>query len=297
MMMDSIFQLSESQETGNELNEAEPASSQPSFPADESRRLRQQVKAATSGDCNPIPSPEDVTASEALREQIQNDKRKFERQFENLRRYHAEQLAILKQENLSKEQTAATSYNLEYRDAIVATTLKYLGIVILTEDIGSLLRQRLNEEEFKFEKELLDLQQVQDDELAQLRSAIRPVPPGRKHRPHTASINPFDIAHMVYGKLSETEPEEPSQSEILEHLIRILQTAKMSLLSAQAPRLATVDARGPPPSSIPKSRRPQNGPDGNDREIEQYVVGRKKLMRTLAKVNRLTQNLGREKAQ
>jgi hypothetical protein len=293
-MTSSIFQISESQETGNELNDAEPASSQPSFPADEPRRVPKSAKAAPPADHNPIPSAEDVAALEALREQIENENRKFERQLDNVKRDHAEKLAILKQENLSKEQAAANSYNLEYRDAILAITLKYLGRVILTEDIGSLLRQSLNEEEFKFEKELLDLQQAHDDELAQLRLTIRPGAPGRRHRPHRAPINPVHIAQMVYDRLSEGEPEEPNENEILEDLIRILQTAKGSLLASQAPRPGKVRPRPPPAQPIPEPRLPPRGPDPNAPGIEKHIQARKKLRKAVEQTDRFIRKVRHE---
>ena len=140
---------------------------------------------------------------EKLERMIDEKNRQFEAEFEDLKSRHSEKLAILKQNNLSKEQSLSNSLDLEYRNVIWTTTLHHLKRGCFSENLGLLFQQAINDEQFQLEKELIELKQKNEEEIDYYRSKMPTEKTRRrirKKRVNDSSISPKAMASMINNK-------------------------------------------------------------------------------------------------
>lgn len=230
--MDAIFHLSDSENASEEPRSPEPERVI-SKPEPAERKPEKPKRAA--------PSPEQPDFQEAIdeiREQMDLKARKFEHELEDLKRQHAEQLSIIKQTNIAKEQSAANAYNLEYRNSIWSVTLKHLGKGVFTDEIAPLLEHNLGEEQFKLEKELLELQQRYDDELAQAK--MNPVVRKRRHHKRKSSstvpISPQQLAQLIVDRIDQPprkQVEKDPNDVIVDKMIQVVRSESEALIDRQ----------------------------------------------------------------
>lgn len=142
-----------------------------------------------------------------LRRLIDDKKQQFETDFEDLKSKHSEKLAILKQNNLSREQSLSSSFDLEYRNVIWATTLHHLKRGCFSENLGLLFQQAVNDEQFQLEKELIEMKQKNEEEIANFRSKMPTERIRRRIRKRRANINilsPREMATMINNNFLST---------------------------------------------------------------------------------------------
>lgn len=146
-----------------------------------------------------------------LRRLIDERNQQFETEFEDLKSKHSEKLAILKQNNLSHEQSLSSSFDLEYRNVIWTTTLHHLKRGCFSENIGLLFQQAVNDEQFQLEKELIELKQKNEEELAYYRSRMPDKRAKRiiRKRRGMNILNPREMANFINNKfISENDIDD-----------------------------------------------------------------------------------------
>lgn len=171
-----------------------------------------------------------------LRRMIEEENRQFENDFEDLKSKNSEKLAILKQNNLSKEQSLSSSYDLEYRNVIWTTTLHHLKRGCFSDNLGLLFQQAINDEQFQLEKELIELKQKNEEEIDYYRSKM-PITGARKSRKKRININamsPKEMARIIYDKFYtklDIEDYDFNVMNKIDSLIRKVQNESQYLAS------------------------------------------------------------------
>jgi hypothetical protein len=247
---------------------------------------------------------------EEIRAVIEEKNLNFEHDLQDLRRRHTEQLSLLKQDHVAQEQAAANSYNLEFRNVIWDLTLKHLGRGMFTEDLGRMLQRNLSEEQFKCEKELLELQQSYDDEIAQMR-ANAPAIRKKKHRkrermdPGMLTLNPHQMAEKISEKLKQfavDEVGEGPEGEALDFLLQILKQERENIVGYRlSPTRRPLAIRSTPiavkrklpvekPRVVPYVERVVD-PMAPRTGLRKHVAARAKLKKSVAKADRFMHNL------
>jgi hypothetical protein len=237
---------------------------------------------------------------------IEEKNRNFERELEDLRRRHAEQLSLMKQNHVAQEQTAVNSYNLEYRNIVWDLTLKHLGKGLFTEDLGRMLQRNLSEEQFKCEKELLELQQSCDDEIVQMRASASPGNRKRRKKrpkrdPGMMTLNPTELARKVSEKMRDFQADdmgEGPEGEALDFLLQILRQERENLASYSRPGPIRRPGLSYHPT-VSAQRKPRTTPFVIDRGepmtprtgLKKHVAARTKLKKSVAKVDRFIHDL------
>ena len=245
--------------------------------------------------------PDYTEAIDDIREQIDTKAVKFEREFEELKRRHAEQLSLLKHNNVTKEQAAANSYNIEYRNVVWSVTLRHLGKGVFTEDVGPLLEHSLSEQQFRFEKELVELQQTYDDEIAQMRAQLTGKTRKRRRvRRMGQAMQPEQMARMICDRLDELEPQEvedDGNDVILNQLIKMIKKENEELIDRRdafvkrrkpriiARRVQEVEEEEPP------RRKPRNAEPSF---LARHKEASNKLVKSMAKADRFLRNLQKQ---
>lgn len=289
--VDEIFQISSDEETSTVVEDKRKRKKSTDFEIEESESRDQSNRN----------NPDYTEAIDELQEQIDARAIKFEREFEELKRRHAEQLSLLKHSNVTREQATANSYDIEYRNVVWSVTLRHLGKGVFAEDIGPLFEHNLSEQQFKLEKELLELQQTYDDELAQMRAQM--AGKGRRRRrvrriPGT-EMQPQQLARMICDRLDELEPrevEDDSNDVILSQLIKMIKKENEEILDRreafikrQRPKIRERKMYHPPPE--PPRARPKN-PEPSF--LASHKAASNKLVKSMAKADRFLKNLQKQ---
>ena len=164
-----------------------------------------------------------------LRFLINSKNQQFEAEFDDLKRKNQEKLTIVKQNHIMREQSLSSSCDLEYRNAVWTTTLKHLNRGCFTEDLGPLFQKAISDEQYKLEKELIELKQKNEEELAQIKATmpkiqtIKQLP--KKQRINLDILNPIEMAHIIYNKViskSEIDDGDIIDGKNLNKIIRKL---------------------------------------------------------------------------
>jgi hypothetical protein len=232
-------------------------------------------------------------AVDDLRNRLEDRCEKSQRDLEDLKHEHYEKLGVLKHNNLTQEQERANSYNAEYQNLVWSVTLKHIGCGTFTEDVGTVLQHHLSEEQFKFEKEILQLQQQFDSEIADAR---RETPDRlrirrRRRRKLVRTIDPKRMAEIICQGIADAEDAlttDPSM-DVIDGLIKILR--------GESRRLANRRAVSPPHRRQPlRPRSPRQPPPrpeevGAKANLHKHIKARTKLERTVARADRFVQDL------
>ncbi|OHT14251.1 hypothetical protein TRFO_15407 [Tritrichomonas foetus] len=194
---------------------------------------------ATSSNSMDIPSQ-----IEEMKFLINSRNKKFEAEFEDLKRKHQEKLTILKQTHITREQSISSSYDLEYRNAVWTTTLQHLNRGCFTEDLGPLFQQTISDEQYKLEKEIIDLKKKNEEEINQIKMTLPKEQPRKqpmKRRINLDIMNPIEMAHIIYNKvLSENEIDgiDPNDGKNLNRILKKLhrETNKLASIHFDPPQ-------------------------------------------------------------
>ena len=134
----------------------------------------------------------------------------FERALSNMKLKHMEKLSRLKMRNITEEQSLCRSNNLEYRNTIWEISLKYLGHGLFSEDLQSVFEQALNEEQFRLEKEYIELERRYEEERAHtFTRSIRA--DSSRHRVSKKNvpeiIPPKELALIIFNRMQAANQE------------------------------------------------------------------------------------------
>ncbi|OHT08305.1 hypothetical protein TRFO_04918 [Tritrichomonas foetus] len=160
-----------------------------------------------------------------LRSLIEENGRNFDLEFENLKRKQDEKLAILKEKNMSREQTASNSYDMEYRNVIWTSTLKYLKRGCFTENLSPLFEQAISDEQYRLEKEIIELRQKYEDELAQYKATLPRMQARKVYRRKKANfdtMDPKEMAKIIYNQFFLDKILEDPDSEANRQIERLM---------------------------------------------------------------------------
>ena len=283
--VDEIFQISSDDETTEMEGSTRQRNKSEEVPAPEKRSRK----------------PDYTEAIDDIREQIDTKAVKFEREFEELKRRHAEQLSLLKHNNVTKEQAAANSYNIEYRNVVWSVTLRHLGKGVFTEDIGPLLEHSLSEQQFRLEKELVELQQTYDDEIAQMRAQLTGKSRKRRRVRRTGqAMQPEQMARMICDRLDELEPQEvedDGNDVILNQLITMIKKETEELIDCRdafvklrKPRVIVHRVQEAEEEELPRRKPRQAEPSF----LARHKEASNKLVKSMAKADRFLRNLQKQ---
>jgi hypothetical protein len=285
--LDEIFHVSETDGSGSD--------DRPMKPKPRSKRPGGTRPGSPRGIATGYEDSEE--ALDDLRDRFEEKYGRFQQDLDDLKHEHSEKLAVLKHNNLTQEQARAASYTSEYQNLVWSVTLKHVGCGMLTEDLGNVLQHQLSEEQFKFEKDILELQQQFDEELAQARqekpedaSARR-----RRRRRLVRTLDPKRMAAVICQGLADAEDtltSDPS-TEVIDGLITTLRRESQRLASR---RPASPPHRRQPPN--PRARRPPPPPPpprpedaGGTANLQKHIRARTKLEKTIAQADRFVQDL------
>ena len=236
---------------------------------------------------------------EELKEMLEMEASQFEVDLEDLKRKHTEKLSYLKQTNIAKEQAASSAYDLEYRNVIWTTTLKHLNRGCFTENLSALFEEALSEEHYKLEKEIIELNQKNEDELAQYRASIPKLKATKSYRkkrrkPNFDSVSPKEMAKIIYNKffmeqLTESNDPESEANRQIEKMMRKLQKESAYLTSRHfEPRVIHEIEHVPSPIYTYNN---DNYPSRGMKAQSPFMKANKKAIDVLGEHREITKNL------
>jgi hypothetical protein len=268
-----------------------------SGPDDQPKRVKVQSK--KSGRVRPGSPPlimvayeDSEEALDDLRDRLADNYGRFQQDLEDLKHEHSEKLAMLKHNNLAKEQAQTNSYNTKYQNRVWSVTLKHIGCGMFTEDLEKVLQHQLSEEQFKFDKEIIRLQQQFEDELVQLRQDRPAHVRGRlrRRRRLVRTIDPKQMASIICQRIADADDTftGDSSTDFIDGLIMILRKQSRHL-----PRRRPVSPphRLPPPRQPPPPPPPRKEEADGTAKLQKHIQARKKLEKTVVRADRFVQDL------
>ena len=111
---------------------------------------------------------------------------------EELKRVQNNHLTLIKQKNITKEQTIKNSLDLKYRNIIWDLTLQHFGKGFCVDDLTLYFQRKLDEEEFKLQKELIKLEEEFKKETNYNNNF--------KEKPLN-NFKPYDIAKIIFNQI------------------------------------------------------------------------------------------------
>lgn len=187
-----------------------------------------------------IPSDISQQISE-LKSMIDARNLQFDREFNELKRKHQSKLKNIKQAHITREQTKSNAYDLEYRNVIWTTTLKHLNRGCFTEDLRTLFQQAISDEQYKLEKEIINLKQRNDEEIQNLKENLPKMRMKKKINRNYINMDimdPIEMARIIYNNcFPDPNVDDFSEYELqmIDKLIRKIQRDTMILSNAQIP--------------------------------------------------------------
>jgi hypothetical protein len=259
-------------------------------------KLRSKLPGRTGRGSNPLVTVGYEDSEEAvddLRDRFEDKYEKSQQALEDLKREHSDKLAMLKYKNAAQEQARANSYDTEDQNLVWSVTLKHVGCGMFTEDLGNALQHHLNEEQFKFEKEILELQQQLDEELAQARQE-KPSDVGgyrRRRRRLVRTIDPQQMAEIICQRIADAE--DTLTRDVIDGLIKILRMESRHLVSYHP--VSAPGRRHSPKTRAPRRPPPTPEDAGGPANLQKHIKARAKLRRAVAHADRFVYDLHGQK--